>query len=93
MTTGVDTRLDAIVRAAKARLATDLSNSSGQPIIAFCDDLINWVVSGQRKPTGAPTERVRSAVRAAVNVGLAEVYGSERSSDIDSGIRTRRDVL
>ena len=93
MTTGVDTRLDAVVRAAQARLAVDLSNSAGQPVITYCRELIAWVVTGTNKPTGAPTDRVRSAVCAAVNVGLAEVYGSMRSSDIDSGITTRRDVL
>jgi hypothetical protein len=93
MTTSVDTGRSTVVRTAQARVAVDLVNSSGQPIIGFCRELIAWVVNGERKPTGAPTDRVRSAVRAAVNVGLTEVYGSANSPSIDSGITTRRDVL
>lgn len=82
-----------VAQAAKARIVTDLSDSSGLPIIDYCCDLIDWVVTGDHKPTGSPTERVRTAVRAAINVGLTRAYGSERSPDIDADITTRRDVL
>ena len=93
MTTRLDTGLDTVVREAQGRIATDLSNSTGQPVIRYCNELVNWVVYGQNKPTGAPTDRVRAAVRAAVNVGLKQVFGDEKSPSIDSGITTRRDVL
>lgn len=93
MATDVDTRPDAVVQIAWGRVAIDLASSNGQPVVAYCRDLVSWVVLGRRKPTGAPTARVRSAVCAAVNVGLKEVYGAENSPAIDSGITTRRDVL
>ncbi len=93
MTTGVGTKLAAVVLAAQDRLVVDLASSTGQPVIGYCRELVSWVVFGQHKPVGSPTERVRAAVRAAVNVGLKEVYGDENSPSIDSGITTRRDVL
>lgn len=93
MATGVDTRLVDVARAAKSRVATDLVSSQGQPVIDYCRELVDWVVSGKNKPTGAPTDRVRAAVGAAVNVGLTLVYGGVNASGVDPSIRTRRDAL
>jgi hypothetical protein len=74
----------------------DLADSADQPIIGYCRDLATWVMLGQHKPAGAPTDHARAAVRTAVNVGLKVVYGygskSPQSVDL-SDITTRRDVL
>lgn len=93
MSTAIDNRLDAATRAARLRLVTDLSDSKGQPVIQFCFELIAWILTGQHKPVGAPTDRVRSAVRAAINVGLRDSYGSEDSAEIDQNIIARRNSL
>ncbi len=92
MTTGVDTRLDGVARAAKNRIESDLVGSSRQ-FVDYCLSLVDWVVFGETKPAGTPTTAVQIAVQDAVNAGLKHVYGDEKSPEIDSGITTRRDVL
>jgi len=93
VSTAIDNRLDGAQRAARLRIVSDLSDSKGQPIIEFCFELIAWILTGQKKPVGAPTDRVRSAVRAAINVGLRENYGSEDPADVDQNVLSRRNSL
>ncbi len=92
MTSVLDGRIESAVITARLRLATDLSSSTGQPIIRYCFELIDWVLTGKRKPAGAPTERARIAVRAAVTVGLREAYGSDNPPGLDK-VLGRRDSL
>jgi len=92
MTSIIDGRIESAVIAARLRLATDLSRKTGEPIIQYCFDLIDWVLTGERKPVAAPTLEARAAVRAAVNVGLRECFGSENPDGLES-VRVRRDSL
>lgn len=84
---------DIVVTVAQERILSDLGVVAHSPLATYCFAAIEWIVKGENKPTGAAVERVRVAVRAAVNVGLMQVYGDENSLDIPLGVRVRRDTF
>jgi len=50
VTTVLDPRIDLALRAARHRVATDLSDSVRQPVMQFCFELIDYILTDRHRP-------------------------------------------
>ena len=92
MTVSVD-KLGEVERIACEQIRLVLADSLGQPIIDYCNRLVRSVLYGEPRPTGTPTDRVRTVVRTAINAGFEEVYSSVVSPWVSPDVLTRRNAL
>lgn len=95
MTTTVDERVENAAQHARAQIRRvfEEKRPETQPAADFCENLVDWVFYGERKPNGEPTDDVRRTVKNAINSGLDCVYGGHEGPWIDLGIRARRGAL
>lgn len=93
MTSVIDGRIESALITARLQLANDLVDYTGQPIIVYCFELIEWVLTGKYKPAHAPSDQARTAVQKAVTIGLRVNFGSDNPATVSRDVLIRRDSL